>query len=117
MYFKRENGEGAERERERERIPSRLPVVSTEPDTGLDAMNHEIMTYTEIKSLMLNRLNHPGTPTQNICTDHYQWYLWSGHPWELKEVDFFSEEIMTVEANGSWSKESPNLSHDSKTAA
>ena len=36
-------GEG-QRERERERIPSRLCTVSTEPDTGLKLMNHEITT-------------------------------------------------------------------------
>ena len=35
--------EGAERE-ERERVPSRLLSVSTEPDAGLDPTNHEIMT-------------------------------------------------------------------------
>ena len=35
---------GAERERERERIPSRLSTVSTEPDVGLEPTNHEIMT-------------------------------------------------------------------------
>ena len=37
-----------EREREswgrRERIPSRLQAVSTEPDVGLDLADHEIMT-------------------------------------------------------------------------
>ena len=32
------------RERWRERIPSRLQVVGTEPDLGLDATNYEIMT-------------------------------------------------------------------------
>ena len=36
-------GEG-QRERERERIPSRLCTVCTEPNVGLDLMNHEIMT-------------------------------------------------------------------------
>ena len=35
---------GAERERGRHRIGSRLQAVSTEPDTGLKLMNHEIMT-------------------------------------------------------------------------
>ena len=37
---------GAEREREREgeRIPRRLHTVSAEPNSGLDAMNGEIMT-------------------------------------------------------------------------
>ena len=36
--------EGTERERGRERIPSRLYTVSTEQDAGLDLTNHEIMT-------------------------------------------------------------------------
>ena len=35
---------GAQGEEERERIPSRLCAVSTEPDAGLEAMNREIMT-------------------------------------------------------------------------
>ena len=34
----------AERERGRERIPSRLCTVSVEPDVGLEFTNHEIMT-------------------------------------------------------------------------
>ena len=42
-------GEG-KRERERERIPSRLLIVSTEPDAGLHLTNYEIMTRAEIKS-------------------------------------------------------------------
>ena len=37
-------GVRAERERERERIPSRLHAVSEEPDLGLDLRSHEIMT-------------------------------------------------------------------------
>ena len=39
-----EQGRGRERERERERIPSRLCAVSTEPNSGLELINHEIMT-------------------------------------------------------------------------
>ena len=35
---------GAERERGRERIPSRLCAVSVDPDVGLSLTNHEIMT-------------------------------------------------------------------------
>ena len=35
--------EGAEREGERD-FSSRLQTVSTEPDMGLEPMNHEIMT-------------------------------------------------------------------------
>ena len=40
---------GAQRERGRERIPSRLQAVSTEPDVGLEPTNCEIMTRAEIK--------------------------------------------------------------------
>ena len=47
---------GAERGK---RIPSRLCAVSTEPDTGRDLMNLEIMTGGKIKSQMLNRMSHP----------------------------------------------------------
>ena len=36
-------GEG-QREKERQRIPSRLYTVSTEPNAGLDPTNYEIMT-------------------------------------------------------------------------
>ena len=36
-------GEG-QRERGRERIPSRLSALSTESDTGLEVTKHEIMT-------------------------------------------------------------------------
>ena len=39
----RENEWGRNRERGRERIPSRLQVVRTEPDVGLDLMNREIV--------------------------------------------------------------------------
>ena len=35
---------GGERERERERIPSRLHAVSAEPDAGFEPTNWEIMT-------------------------------------------------------------------------
>ena len=55
-------GEGL-RERE-ERIPSRLHAVSAEPDAGLSIMNRVIMTWAEIKSWPLNRLSHPGAPSQ-----------------------------------------------------
>ena len=52
-------GEG---QRERGRIPSRLHAVITEPDTGLDPTNREIVTRAEIKSHTLSRLSHPGAP-------------------------------------------------------
>ena len=41
---------GIERVTERERIPSRLHAVSTEPNTELKLTNHEIMTQAETES-------------------------------------------------------------------
>ena len=46
-------------EKGRERIPSRLHAVSTQPDTEPDLMNREIMTLAQIKSQTLNQLSHP----------------------------------------------------------
>ena len=45
--------------RGRQRIPSRLRTVSTEPDAGLDSRNREVVTGAEIKSRRLNQLSHP----------------------------------------------------------
>ena len=54
-------GDG-QRERERPRIASRLPAVSTEPVVGLELANCEIMTRANTKSQTLNPLSHPGAP-------------------------------------------------------
>ena len=48
IYFEREREQvlmgGTERERKRDRIPSRLHTVSTDLELGLELMNQEIMT-------------------------------------------------------------------------
>ena len=46
FIFERERGQAGEgqRERGRERIPSRFSTISAEPDVGLKLTNHEIMT-------------------------------------------------------------------------
>ena len=48
IYLERESERvsmhAREEQRGRERIPSRLPAVSPEPDVGLDLTNHEILT-------------------------------------------------------------------------
>ena len=41
-------------ERRIDKIPSRLPAISTEPDVGLKPTKCEIMTWAEIKSQRLN---------------------------------------------------------------
>ena len=70
IYFERERERERERREreyvstkatERERIPSRLWAVTTEPDAGFNLTNQEVMTWVEIKSWTLNRLSHPGT--------------------------------------------------------
>ena len=55
-----EHGKG--RERRREKIPSRLHAVSTEPSSGLSPTNREIMTRAETQSQMLNQLSHQRAP-------------------------------------------------------
>ena len=65
IYFEREREKyewGKGREKGRQRIPSRLRAVSTEPNAGLNLMNREIMTWAEIKSQMPNWLSHQGAP-------------------------------------------------------
>ena len=66
-------GGGAERKKERERIPRRLRAVSAEPDAGLKPTNCETMTGAEVKSRACNRLSHPGTLTP--CA--LEWHLCS----------------------------------------
>ena len=47
-----------ERQKERERIPSMLLTIGTEPYVGLELTSREIMTWADSKSQMLNRLSH-----------------------------------------------------------
>ena len=51
IFFERQRqhelGRG-QRERGSHRFRSRLRAVSTEPDTGLELMNHEIVTRAEV---------------------------------------------------------------------
>ena len=53
----------------RERIPSRVCTVSTEPDVGLKFMNPEIMTWAKTKSQRINWLSHPYTPTAGVSEE------------------------------------------------
>ena len=64
-----------ERERDYERISS---TDSAEPDTGLDTTNCEIMTWTEVKSQMLDQLSHPGTSLNLFNVTHliFQFKFW-----------------------------------------
>ena len=57
-----EQRRGREREREKERIPSRLRTVHAEPNAGLELVNREIVTGAEVKSRTLSRPSQPGAP-------------------------------------------------------
>ena len=79
------SGGGAERERGRQRIWSRLQAQScrTEPDVGLELMNREVMTWVEVRCptewatgvpqdlYMLISVNY--TSTKHIHTDKTRW--------------------------------------------
>ena len=90
IYFETGRAQVEEEQREKERIPSRLCTVSSEPNAGLDPMDHENMAWAEIKSQMLNWLSHPSAP-KNTSFKHkwsqessttilldYQNILWMG---------------------------------------
>ena len=65
MYFwEREKARVQERQTERDSESQAGSVYSAEPNTGLNPMNHEITTWAEIKSRMLNLLSHPGVPAK-----------------------------------------------------
>ena len=49
-------------ERGGERIPGRLRIVNSEPNSGLSLTNCEIVIRAEIKCWTLNRLSYPGAP-------------------------------------------------------
>ena len=52
IYFERERERTSRggAERRRDKIPSRLHAISTEPDSGLRFTSREIMTWAETKS-------------------------------------------------------------------
>ena len=64
LFWERESRRGAEREGER--ISSSLGTVTTEPDAGLNLVNREIMTLSQIQESILKRLTLPGSPLWNF---------------------------------------------------
>ena len=79
LFWERERTWAGEdqRDRERERIPSRVCAISPKSDMGIDPMNCKIMTWAEIESRMLNWLSHPGTPKKqhfkSVGKDSFWW--------------------------------------------
>ena len=82
---------GAESEEDTEsEAGSGLWAVSTEPDSGLDLTNHEIMTWVKIKSWMLNQLSHPRAPL-NIFSNRQLIHMiqhWNGTSVHVLKVSF-----------------------------
>ena len=62
LFWEREHEWSRERKKGRERIPGR-------PQHGAQSHDGEIMTWAEVKSLMLNQLSHPGTPVVSSMVD------------------------------------------------
>ena len=68
MRKRERRGRDRERREERESQAGSVPIayqliaIGTEPHSGLDLTNHEIMTRAEIKSQTLSHLNHPDAP-------------------------------------------------------
>ena len=61
-------GDG-KRERERE------SQAGSEPNTGIEPTIHEILTWVEIKSQMLNQLSHPSAPYHHSYTETAMYML------------------------------------------
>ena len=61
LFVLRETETAQVGEEQRERIPSRLCTVSTEPNARFETTNCEILTRAEIRRT-LTQLSHPGTP-------------------------------------------------------
>ena len=59
----------------REKIPSRLGTVITEPSVELKLTNREIMTWAEINSQLLNQMSHPGTALSPQQDPIFTWIL------------------------------------------
>ena len=65
---------GAERERERERIPTRFHAqYEAQPRAWFH--NTGIMTWANIESQTLNQLNHPSVPRAHVL----KWNVAEGH--------------------------------------
>ena len=72
---------------ERQRIPSRLHTVSTEPDNG--AGTDELQDHDLSQSQMLNQLSHPGAPRFFITKVKKGSLLPPPHP-DQTQVELFS---------------------------
>lgn len=88
--FKREREKECERERGRERRRQNLKqapgsYLSAQSLTqGFELKNHEIMTWAQVKSWILNRLSHPGAPVFITFSDFkYEFYSSSFAKWNI----------------------------------
>ena len=65
-----------ERDKERERIPSRFRAVSAERElAGLELTKHEIMTWAKTRSQMSNHLSHLAALASVFVI--YRYVFWS----------------------------------------
>ena len=89
---KAEVGEG-QRERGRERIPSRLSTISVEPDTGPEPMNREITTCAEVGCLTECTTGFQEAETQKsaLFRQPYKTGWIKPGPCDFRQVTSFSE--------------------------
>ena len=102
IFWKRVSKRGAQR------IPSRLQRCQCRAQNRLEPMNHEIMTWANIKNRMLNRLSHWAPLPHSFLIQNLTavWYLPSsiwphgmgqgGEPnvYRLCQVSFFCQWLM-----------------------
>ena len=96
------SGGGAERE-----SPKQARHCQCRARDGAWSMNCEIMTWAEIKSQMLNQLNHPGSPGLELSQgqDHSQCLPWCllARNWGLTNVCWVTEWLNTWMSENGWS--------------
>ena len=93
LFILRMRGRGRAR---KERIPSRLCTVSTEPNAGLKLMNHEIMTWAE--ELGVLPTEPPRYPLNSFIIYLLHIYLITDLP-GIFIIEFFLQNTLLICAN------------------
>ena len=87
----RERGKGRERKREN---PKQAPCCQHRAWCWSPSMNHEIMTWAESKSWILNQLSHPGTPILSFSMRGIMWKRLGSTATKLIEVQIWLYHII-----------------------
>ena len=81
---------------------------------GLELTDRGIVTWAEIKSLMLNQQSHPDTPEKENLLKNVPPCLTNGYPTETQMLEFLKSSLLYVQINdrlkfnfGDWSFYAP----------